>query len=149
LFCHTRPARYQKWEAGPATNWLGLGQTEDDARVGLDELERWWGQPRLTNPIVVLNACSSGQQDVIYGAPFVEFFMDKWGAQAFIGTDWPINSSFADVFGQRLLREILQNRRSLRDAFRVVSDEAAADDNFFPLMYAVYGLNTVQFDDPP
>lgn len=148
LFCHTRPARYQKWEAGPATNWLGLGQTEDDARVGLDELERWWGKPRLTNPIVILNACSSGQQDVIYGAPFVEFFMDKWGAQAFIGTDWPINSSFADVFGRRLLREILQNRRSLRDAFRVASDEAAADDNFFPLMYAVYGLNTVQFDDP-
>jgi hypothetical protein len=84
----------------------------------------------------------------IYGAPFVESFMDKWGAQAFIGTDWPINSSFADVFGQRLLREILQNRRSLRDAFHVVSDEAAADDSFFPLMYAVYGLNTVQFDDP-
>ena len=50
--------------------------------------------------------------------------------------------------GRRLLGEILRNRRSLRDAFRAVSDEAAADDNFFPLMYAVYGLNTVQFTDP-
>lgn len=144
LFCHTRPARY-----GRPGNWLGLGQAEDEERVGLDELEQWWGRPRLTNPIVILNACSSGQQDTIYGAPFVEFFMDKWGAQAFIGTDWPINASFADVFGRRLLREILLHRRSLRDAFRVVSDEAAADDNFFPLMYAIYGLNTVQFADPP
>ena len=69
-------------------------------------------------------------------------------AKAFIGTDWPVNASFADVFGRRLLREILQQRRSLRDAFRTVSDEAAADDNFFPLMYAVYGLNAVQFTDP-
>jgi hypothetical protein len=143
LFCHTRPARY-----GKPGNWLGLGQAEDEERVGLDELEQWWGKPRLTNPIVILNACSSGQQDTIYGAPFVEFFMDKWGAQAFIGTDWPINASFADVFGRRLLREILVNRHSLRDAFRVVSDEAAAADNFFPLMYAIYGLNTVQFTDP-
>jgi hypothetical protein len=143
LFCHTRPARY-----GKPGNWLGLGQAEDEERVGLDDLEQWWGKPRLTNPIVILNACSSGQQDTIYGAPFVEFFMDKWGAQAFIGTDWPINASFADVFGRRLLREILVNRHSLRDAFRVVSDEAAAADNFFPLMYAIYGLNTVQFTDP-
>jgi hypothetical protein len=43
LFCHTRSARYEKWEASPATNWLGFGQTEDEARVGLDELERWRG----------------------------------------------------------------------------------------------------------
>ena len=63
--------------------------------------------------------------------------------------DWPINASFADVFGRRLLQEILVNRLSLREAFRAVSDAAAADDNFFPLMYAVYGLNTVQFTDPP
>jgi hypothetical protein len=148
LFCHTVPARAGRRGAGAAANWLSLGRAEDDERVGLDDLEGWWGKQRQSNPVVILNACSSGQQDSIYGAPFVEFFMDKWGAQAFIGTDWPVNASFADVFGRRLLREILQRRRSLRDAFRAVSDEAAAEDNFFPLMYAVYGLNTVQFIDP-
>jgi hypothetical protein len=148
LFCHARPAHYDSRDAGARTNWLGLGATEDDDRVALDDLERWWGKQRQTNPIVILNACSSGQQDLLYGAPFVDFFMNKWGAQAFIGTDWPINASFADVFGRRLLQEILVNRRSLREAFRAVSDAAAADDNFLPLMYAVYGLNTVQFTDP-
>jgi hypothetical protein len=148
LFCHARPAHYDSRDAGARTNWLGLGATEDDDRVALDDLERWWGKQRQTNPIVILNACSSGQQDLLYGAPFVDFFMNRWGAQAFIGTDWPINASFADVFGRRLLQEILVNRRSLREAFRAVSDAAAADDNFFPLMYAVYGLNTVQFTDP-
>jgi Caspase domain len=148
LFCHTKPARYNSLDGDAGTNWLGLGRTEDDERVPLGDLQQWWGKQRQSNPIVILNACSSGQQDLIYGAPFVDFFMNRWGAQAFIGTDWPVNASFADVFGRRLLSEILRNRRSLRDAFRTVSDEAAGDDNFFPLMYAVYGLNTVQFTDP-
>jgi CHAT domain len=152
LFCHARPARYGGQNAGAATSWLGFGSSENDdeegLRAGLDQLDRWWNEQRPTNPIVILNACSSGQQDLIYGAPFVDFFLEKWGAQAFIGADWPINASFADMFGRRMLRELLQNRRSLRDAFRAVSDEAAADSNYFPLMYAVYGLNTIQFIDP-
>jgi hypothetical protein len=152
LFCHARPARYGGQNAGAATSWLGFGGSESDDReefrAGLDQLDRCWNQQRATNPVVILNACSSGQQDLIYGAPFVDFFLEKWGAQAFIGTDWPINASFADMFGRRMLGEILQHRRSLRDAFRTVSDEAAADSNYFPLMYAVYGLNTVQFIDP-
>jgi hypothetical protein len=152
VFCHARPARYSSQNAGTATSWLGFGSSESDnqeeLRVGLDQLDHWWNEQRPTNPIVILNACSSGQQDLIYGAPFVDFFLEKWGAQAFIGTDWPINASFADMFGRRMLCEILQRRRSLRDAFRTVSDVAAADSNYFPLMYAIYGLNTVQFADP-
>jgi CHAT domain len=148
LFCHTSPARFDSLDADAGTNRLSLGRSEDDEQVPLGDLQQWWGKQRQSNPIVILNACSSGQQDLVYGAPFVDFFMKNWGAQAFIGTDWPVNASFADVFGRRLLGEILRNRRSLRDAFRAVSDEAAADDNFFPLMYAVYGLNTVQFTDP-
>lgn len=149
VFCHARLAHYDDRDDDADADWLDLGASGAGERVALDELERCWGQPRESNPIVILNACSSGRQDGIYGAPFVDFFMKKWGAQAFIGTDWPINATFADVFGQRLLAEIVRQRRSLRDAFRVVSDEAAADDNFFPLMYAVYGLSTVQFTDPP
>jgi hypothetical protein len=152
LFCHARPARYSGRSAGSAASWLGFGSSEsekrDELRAGLDQLDQWWNGQRLTNPVVILNACSSGQQDLIHGAPFVEFFLGKWGAQAFIGTDWPINPSLADMFGRRMLYEILQNRRSLRDAFRIVSDDAAAESNYFPLMYAVYGLNSIQFVDP-
>jgi hypothetical protein len=152
LFCHARPARYSGRSVSSTASWLGFGSSEseegDELRAGLDQLDLWWNGQRPTNPVVILNACSSGQQDLIYGAPFVEFFLGRWGAQAFIGTDWPINPSLADMFGRRMLYEILQNRRSLREAFRIVNDEAAADSNYFPLMYAVYGLNTVQFVDP-
>jgi len=153
LFCHARPARYGGHNAGPATSWFGFGGREnddgDELRVELEQLENWWHGQRQTNPIVILNACSSGQQDLIYGAPFVDFFLEKWEAQAFIGTDWPINASFADMFGRQILCEILERRRSLRDALRSVSDAAAEESNYFPLMYAIYGLSTIQFVDPP
>jgi hypothetical protein len=144
LFCHASP---QKLDTTGSS--LGFGDEETEAlQAKLEELDRWWGSARPTNPIVFLNACSSGQQDLIYGAPFVEFFTEKWEAQAFVGTDWPINPSFADVFGRQVLMELLERRVSIRAAVRSVSDEAAADSNFFPLIYAIYGLNTVQFIEP-
>ena len=152
LFCHALPERDADVAESDADSWLGFGSTENDdradMRTGLKQLGSRWDQRRPTNPVVILNACSSGQQDLIYGAPFVNFFVKQWKAQAFIGTDWPIHASFADKFGQKILRELLQNRRSVRDAIRLVSDEAAAESNYFPLMYAVYGLNTVQFIAP-
>jgi hypothetical protein len=150
LFCHARPARYDG--ANDAESWLGFGLSESDdsseARAGIGELRKLWGEQRPTHPVVILNACSSAQQDLIYGAPFAEFFTRDWGAQAFIGTDWPVNSGFADVFGQRILSMILKDQISLRDALRHASDEAAQNSNYFPLMYAVYGLSTVRFVDP-
>jgi hypothetical protein len=147
-FCHAVPTRLNALKSVPEVSSLGFGDEETAELVAtLDQLRHWWKGPRPTNPVVFLNACSSGQQDIIYGAPFVEFFVGEWQAQAFIGTDWPVNSSFADVFGKLVLQEILQRRASLREAFRKVADVAAADLNFFPLMYAIYGLNTVRFTD--
>jgi len=150
LFCHARPARYDN--ASDAESWLGFGLSESDdsneARAGIGELRELWGEQRESRPVVILNACSSAQQDLIYGAPFAEFFTKEWGAQAFIGTDWPVNSGFANVFGQRILSMILKDQMSLRDALRRASDEAAQHSNYFPLMYAVYGLSTVRFVDP-
>jgi hypothetical protein len=152
LFCHAIPKRYGGLKSNATDSWLGFGSREnddrDEMRAGLIQLETWWGGKRPTNPVVILNACSSGQDDEVFGAPFTNFFMKKWGAHAFIGTDWPINVSFADAFGQRLLTELLLRRRSLRDAIRVVSDEAARESNYFPLIYAVYGSSTVQFTAP-
>jgi hypothetical protein len=148
LFCHARPARYDG-DANDAESWLGFGLSEsDNARAGIGELRELWGEERTDRPVVILNACSSAQQDLVYGAPFAEFFTDVWGAQAFIGTDWPVNSDFADAFGQRILRMILEQQVSLRDALRQASDEAAQYSNYLPLMYAVYGPSTVRFIDP-
>jgi len=147
LFCHARPARYDDTSDGES--WLGFGLSESDdsseARAGIGELRELRGGQRPTNPVVILNACSSAQQDLVYGAPFAEFFAGEWGA---LGTDWPVNSGFADVFGQRILSMILKDQISLRDALRRASDETAQDSNYLPLIYAVYGLSTVRFVDP-
>jgi DNA-binding NarL/FixJ family response regulator len=147
FFCHAKPDRLDtKGTVLPGA--LGFGAEETESRAGLDELRDWWPDARAINPIVFLNACSSGQQDLIHGAPFVDLFLGHWKAQAFVGTDWPVNAGFADAFGQRVLLKLLKERVSLRTALRTVSDEAAADRNYFPLMYAVYGLNSVRFIDP-
>lgn len=140
LFCHAGPAGDDSPDS-----WLGFGLEEGEDRACIEELKGLWDKQRPTSPVVILNACSSGQQDLLYGAPFVKFFTHVWQAQAFIGTDWPVHSGFADVLGQRLLTKILQEQLSLRDALRAVSNEAADVSNYFPLMYAVYGRSSVQF----
>lgn len=136
FYCHARPE----------DKTMIFGPTDDDKdRVSLGELARCCEGPRLRNPVVIMNACSSGQNDAIDGAPFVAFFTEKWGAQAFIGTDWPVQASMANQVGIRLLEEIITHRHSLRTALRAVVSAGAAEQNFFPLMYAIYGPSNVKF----
>lgn len=149
FFCHSVPAGL----AGPGEHqapesWLGLGASDGEERVGLRQLKSRWREPRETNPIVILNACSSGQEQPVFGSPFRDFFVTTWKAQIFIGTDWPVNAVFADKFGEALLDALLIRRMSVRDALRQVGDNAARDNNFFSLMYAVYGDNSVRFEEP-
>ena len=152
LFCHARPARFA--DTGDAESWLGFGLSESDdsggAHAGIGELGDLWGGERRANPVVILNACSSAQQDLIYGAPFAEVLPREFAARgpSGAGHDWPVNSGFADVFGQRILSMILKDQISLRDALRRASDRAAPNSNYFPLMYAVYRLSQVRFVDP-
>ncbi|MFI6833081.1 hypothetical protein ACIBG5_38610 [Kribbella sp. NPDC050241] len=82
------------------------------------------------------------------GAPFVRFFTKQWGAQAFVGTDWPVQAVLADVVGQMRLHEICERRVSLRTALRSAIETAAAKGNYFPLMYTTYGPSNVQFRAP-
>ena len=50
-----------------------------------------------SHPLVILNACGGGQADPIYGQPFIQFFIDRWGARAVVGTDWDVPDRFADA----------------------------------------------------
>lgn len=134
--------------AVPKERALVFGSTDQaQDRVSLDQLTVKLGQARRRNPVVILNACSSAQIGAANGKPFVDFFMKKWGAQAFIGTDWPVQAILADAIGQRLLAEIVTERRSLRMALRAVISAGATEGNYFPLMYAIYGPSNVQFTE--
>lgn len=141
LFCH---ARHERDEA-----LLSFGDLEtSEDRTTISELARCWNSLRESRPVVFLNACSSGRVDAIRGTPFVRYFGENWQAQAFIGTDWPVNARFADPFGRRVVEELVENKKSLRKALREVADEAAEQGNYFSVMYALYGLNNVQFVVP-
>jgi hypothetical protein len=150
FYCHAVPVDPFRVDGrAEASSSLVFGPTEQDkARVTLRQLRKWWNEPRLSHPVVILNACASGQSDAVIGAPFVDFFTKQWRAQAFVGTDWPIQAALADVVGQKLLAEICEHRVSLRQALRSVINAAAAKGNYFPLMYAIYGPSNVQFCAP-
>lgn len=154
LFCHARPAA-----AGDALNHsgsavdelsaLGFGYDEDEGTLlNLRELAECWDKPRLRAPVVFLNACASGHSDSAFGTPFVDFFTAKWGAQAFLGTDWPVQATIANLVGQSVLKGLLEDSLSLREAMRATVSAAAKAKNYFPLMYAIYGPNNVRFSDP-
>ncbi|GAA3537110.1 CHAT domain-containing protein [Kribbella ginsengisoli] len=147
LYCHAVPVDPATVDiAKPDKSSLVFGPTEQSrSRITLSQLRRWWTPVRPANPVVILNACASGQGDVLTGAPFVDFFTEQWGAQAFIGTDWPVQAAIADAIGRKLLSEVCDHRVSLRTALRSAINDAAAQGNYFPLMYAIYGPNNVQF----
>ncbi|MEV5961473.1 CHAT domain-containing protein [Kribbella sp. NPDC051952] len=150
LYCHAVPVDPATVDiAKPEMSSLVFGPTEQSrSRITLSQLRRWWTPVRPANPVVILNACASGQGDVLTGAPFVDFFTEQWGAQAFIGTDWPVQAAIADAIGRKLLSEVCDHRVSLRTALRSATNDAAAEGNYFPLMYAIYGPNNVQFCAP-
>jgi hypothetical protein len=136
LFCH----------AMPKDSELGFGRKEKvGPNLALDELKESWARQRKSNPVVILNGCASGQNLPGEGTPFVHLFAGIWGAQAFIGTDWSVIAGLADQVGQRLVTEIVEERQTLRAALRSVIRAGAEVGNYFPLMYAVYGPNNVEF----
>lgn len=149
FYCHAVPVLTNAGRKGPDLSSLVFGPTDQDpARVTLRQLGKWWSEPRSTNPVVILNACASGKSDPFVGAPYVKFFTKDWGAQAFIGTDWPVQATLANVIGRTLLAAVCDQRLSLRKALRSAINAAAAKDNYFPLMYAIYGPSNVQFRAP-
>ena len=149
LYCHAIPMDKFLADDSPDSSSLAFGATEQDPpRVTLRQLRKWWNEPRQSHPVVILNACASGKSDAVLGAPFVDFFTRIWSAQAFIGTDWPVAAPLAHVVGQALVREICEKRLPLRAALRYVINKGAEKDNYFPLMYAIYGSSDVRFSAP-
>jgi len=154
LFCHARPAAWIDAAGGLAApksmyeSRFGFGEKAPGSNDGVtlrDLMKAWRGDVRPTNPVVIANGCSTGSLDPRTGTPFVDFFMKDWKAQAFIGTDWPVNGVFADRIGRLVLSRLLAHGDTLRGALRYASKRAFEDGNPFPVMYGIYGPPKVRF----
>jgi hypothetical protein len=88
---------------------------------------------------VFLNACTSAAGDQAFQGQFLEQFVSRWGAIGFVGTDWEVPTVFADAFARAVLAQFLAPCLPIGDALAHATDLAFAQDNPFPLIYALYG----------
>jgi hypothetical protein len=150
-FCHARtPTEFGAAGFPAAAAWdsesmLGLGAEQDaNAAATLKDLRIAWGEPRQRRPVVMLHACGSAQNDAVYGAPFVRYFLKDWRGRALVGTDWAVPTHFADAFSRAVVEE-LRAGATLLAAMRAATHAAFEADNPYPLMYALYGQPNVHF----
>jgi hypothetical protein len=106
FFCHAGT------EAAPDESWIKL--TKKCNRLELWELPIDEGVPG--NPVIVLNACESGQLDGRFYDSFVRSFLSG-GASVVIGTEMNVPATFGAQFGAGLLRAVFSNT-SIGEALR-------------------------------
>jgi hypothetical protein len=111
-----------------------------DAKNALTIKEMWQARrfPLQDEPFVFLNACSSAAGDQAFQSLFLRHFVATWQARGFLGTDWKVNTAFADPFGRAVLRLFLQDGMSIGRALSTAAARAFAAHNPFPLIYALY-----------
>lgn len=119
----------------------------EDGRVSLRDMRDARMRPMATAPLVLLNACSSGAVDGVFGAPFVEHFLDRWRCRAVMATNWAVPTVFGDRFSRGVL-EHLDAGASLAAAMDSTSAEAFAVGNPYPLIYTVFGQPGVRVKVP-
>jgi hypothetical protein len=96
-------------------------------------------QPLRGEPFVFLNACSSATGDQAFQSLFLQHFVARWEARAYLGTDCKVSTAFADSFGRAVLRLFLKEGTTISQALAEASKRAFAARNPFPLIYALYG----------
>jgi hypothetical protein len=146
LFCHAwAPGMYDEYGLpSPVSHSLQsyvvvADQSGGDGRVTVAEMQKEWDRKRHNRPLVFLNACSTAQSDSLYGTPFVDHFMTRWQGRALVGTEWVVPAAFADAFSRLVVAE-LRSKKTLINALQTASDAAFEEDNFFPLIYTLYGV---------
>ena len=141
FFCHAHAAHdlttLLTYTAQPADDQarLVLGQGPG---INVDRMRTLRRKPLADAPLVVLNACGSVAGDPAFTSPLLFQFLDRWRAIGVLGTDWEIPTVFADAFARRLVQYFLRDRLPLGEAFARTSDDAFAQGNPFPLIYALY-----------
>ena len=100
----------------------------------------------LEHPIVVLNACESGQVLPTRSMSFVHFFLDR-GARAVVGTACAMRTGFGARFAEQLLKRVLLGEE-LGAAMVDLRRRFLEQRNPLGLAYTIYGRASTRFDPP-
>jgi hypothetical protein len=151
LFCHAQRAS----STSPRGAVLRGEEALKSACVLLDAppdkltLEEMWlkrGTPLPGAPLVFLNACASAAGDPEFQSPFLDLFMDKYGARGYVGTDWEVPAVFADAFARRVLHRYVVEDVPLGLAFHRTTREVLENyGNPFGLIYCLYASPGLRF----
>lgn len=97
-------------------------------------------QAQLHNrPLVLMNACATGQGTDWGFGPFVSLFLNRWQARGFVGTEWKIPSAFADPFGRRVLTRFVEDGDHIGTVLHRATRDALDLGNPFSLIYCLFG----------
>ena len=129
-----RQARLILDDTGDTTGGIDVAAMDDLRSEPLDD-----------RPLVFLNACTSAGGDQAFQPQLLLQFLERWQAAGVIGTDWTVPTLFADAFARALLRHFLAGNVTLAEAFARAGDEAFAQGNPFPLIYALYAPPELTF----
>lgn len=143
FFCHAESAQtmsdlFFNLSTPPDVQASLLLDEHPDRALTIKDLWQARRAPLQDEPFVFLNACSSAAGDQAFQSLFLRHFVASWRARGFLGTDWKVNTTFADAFGRAVLRLFLADGVSIGRALSTVAARAFKVRNPFPLIYALY-----------
>lgn len=94
-------------------------------------------------PIIVLNACESGEMGILTQSGFPKTFIDM-GATAFIGTDTKVHTKSAGAFASQFYEHFFSGQQSLARAIHSTTKELAAQGSLIGLAYSCFGYGDFQ-----
>jgi hypothetical protein len=122
---------------------LSYIQLSNEFPISLQDMEVY-GIVLQEHPLVVLNACETGNLNPLYTSSFVRTFL-KYGARGVVATECPVPDSFAADFTEYLYRLLLTGMQlgesilSTRRHFLEMSKDPSG------LLYSMYASPSIRF----
>ena len=101
--------------------------------------------PFRSTPLVVINACQSGQLSPLFYDGFIPELMSR-GARGVIGTECDTPAIFAAAWATRFLREFLNGKELGKVVFDLRREFLEQENNLMGLLYAVHCNGNTRID---
>ena len=94
-------------------------------------------------PLVVMNACETGNLNPLYTAHFADAFL-RYGARGVVATDCVVPDAFAAEFAEALYERLLSGK-TLGESLLTVRQQFMKQGNPAGLIYSMYASPAIRF----